>query len=73
MEGPPKSLIATKSVWFPLISWLVSTAVARFGLDLDAAESSYVADAISFMVVIVVRYSTHAPIGSILPQKVSNG
>lgn len=65
-----KSLLGSKTAWAPLITWGVSAAASRYGVGWDVATSSMVASLLSYGVLLVVRYFTRSPIGSILPKAV---
>lgn len=61
-----KSLIGSKSVWAPAITWGVTQAVTYFGIGWDAGTSAMVSSLLAWAVVIIVRYFTRAPIGGVL-------
>lgn len=63
-----KSLLGSKTVWFPMISWGVTAAASKYGLGWDDATAAEVASLLSWLVSIGVRYVTRSPIGSILPK-----
>jgi len=63
-----KSLLGSKSVWFPLFAWLLTALVGRLGIGLDPDTVAYIASVLAYLVVIAVRYITRSPIGSVLPQ-----
>lgn len=63
-----KSLIGSKSVWYPLCSWVVSAVVLRYGIGIDEATSAEVSSLLAYFIVIAVRAVTHLPIGSLLPK-----
>lgn len=62
-----KSLVGSKSIWMPPISWAVSAIVAHYGLGWSDASSATVASLLAWAAVVVIRYFTRAPIGSVLP------
>lgn len=66
-----KSLIGSKTMWYPLVSWGVVTGSAYFGMGLDASTAMAIASGISYMIMLAVRLITSTPIDTLLPAKKS--
>lgn len=66
-----KSLLGSKTIWFPLISAGVSWVVGRYALGWSADVMAGVSGLISYGVVVALRYVTSVPITSILPKSKS--
>lgn len=64
-----KALVASKSVWGPLVGAALSWVVTRYGLAWDESTSAEVTGGIILVVSAAIRMVTVAPIVSILPQK----
>lgn len=64
-----KALVASKSVWGPLVGAVISWTVTRYGLAWDESTSAEVTGGIILMVSTAIRLVTVAPIVSVLPQK----
>jgi hypothetical protein len=63
-----KSLIGSKTAWAPLLTWSVTATASHYGIGWDAATSTMIASLLSYGVLLVVRYFTRSPIGSVLPK-----
>lgn len=64
-----KSLVGSRTVWFPPVAWAVGFAASHYGVQWDDATSASIASILSWAILIVVRYFTRSPIGSLLPAK----
>ena len=62
-----KSLIGSRTVWYPLLMWVVTWLASHYGLGLDNATDASAASLLSYGVVVACRRVTRSPIGSFLP------